>query len=72
MSEWRAIGFAEPSKPAQMVVAGQHGYATTGGQFNFIRQQIRAGARDCAYGREVDALQHINVVRASLAHDRPT
>jgi hypothetical protein len=70
MTEWQAIGFAEPSKPAQMIVAGQHGYATTGGQFNFMRQEIRASARDCAAGNDASALQHINLVRDLLAHAR--
>jgi hypothetical protein len=68
MSEWRSIDFAEPNKPTQMIVAGRHGYTTTGGQFNFMRTQIRAGARDCEAGRDADALQHINLVREILEH----
>jgi hypothetical protein len=68
MSKWNAIGFAEPGKPAQMMVAGSRGYATTGGQFNFMRTQIRAAARDCAYGRDADAMRHINTVRDILQH----
>jgi hypothetical protein len=68
MATWNSIGYAEPGKPAQMVVAGSHGYSTTGGQFNFMRTQIRIAARDCAYGRDADAMQHINTVRAILEH----
>jgi hypothetical protein len=68
MAEWRSIGFAEPGKPTQMIVAGQHGYTTTGGQFNFMRTQIHLGARDCEAGRDADALQHINTVRRILEH----
>jgi hypothetical protein len=71
MSEWRSIGFAEPGKPSQMVVPGRHGYTTTGGQFNFMRQQIRAGATDCEAGREVEALRHIETVRGILARSGP-
>ena len=70
MAEWQSIGFAEPSKPSQMIVAGQHGYTTTGGQFNFMRQEIRAGARDCASGNDATAMQHINTVRELLEHAR--
>jgi hypothetical protein len=65
-SKWQSIGFAEPGKPAQMVVAGRHGYTTTRGQLNFMQQQIRAGARDCEAGRDAEALAHINTVRAIL------
>jgi hypothetical protein len=68
MATWQSIGFAEPGKPAQMIVAGSQGYTTTGGQFNFMRTQIRVAARDCAYGRDADAMQHINTVRAILEH----
>jgi hypothetical protein len=70
MATWNSIGFAEPGKPAQMIVAGSRGYTTTGGQFNFMRTQIRAAARDCAYGRDPDAMQHINTVRRILEHNR--
>jgi hypothetical protein len=65
-SKWQSIGFAEPGKPAQMFVAGRHGYTTTRGQLNFMQQQIRAGARDCEAGRDAEALAHINTVRAIL------
>jgi hypothetical protein len=68
MAEWQSIGFVEPSKPAQTIVAGQHGYRTTGGQYNFMRQEIRAGARDCTSGSDATALQHINTVRELLEH----
>jgi hypothetical protein len=68
MSQWQAIGFVEPSKPAQQIVSGRHGYNTTGGQFNFMRQQIRVAARDCEGGRDSDALQHINTVNGILEH----
>jgi hypothetical protein len=70
MSSWQSIGFAEPGKPAQMIVAGAHGYSTTGGQFNFMRTQIRIAARDCEAGRDADAMQHINTVRAILEHTK--
>jgi hypothetical protein len=71
MSEWRSIGFVEPGKPAQMVVSGRHGFTTTGGQFNFMRQQIRVGASDCEAGRDVDALRHFELVRGILARIGP-
>jgi hypothetical protein len=71
ISEWRSIGFAEPGKPAQVIVAGQHGGTTTGGQFYVIIQQIRVGARACEAGRDAIALRHINPVRAMLARTHP-
>jgi hypothetical protein len=66
MSEWRSIGFAEPGKPAQIIVAGRHGYTTSGGQYSYMRQQIRAADRDCAAGDNAGALAHINSVRRIL------
>ena len=66
MSKWQSIGFVEPGKPTQMVVAGRHGYTTTRGQFNYMRQQIRAGASDCEAGHDAEALVHINTVRRIL------
>jgi hypothetical protein len=69
MSEWQSVGFAEPSKPAQMIVAGRHGYSTTGGQFNYMRTQIRMAARDCVDGRDDESLGHIRTVRELLDHD---
>jgi hypothetical protein len=70
MSEWRAIDFAQPGKPAQMVVAGRHGYTTSGGQFNYMVGQIRAGARDCEAGRDMEALARINTVHDILGRAR--
>src|ERR1700677_724192 len=55
MTTWHTIGFVEPSKPMQMIVAGRHGYATTGGHFYFMQREIGAGARDCEAGRDADA-----------------
>ena len=66
MSDWDSIGFAEPSKPAQMVVAGRRGYSTSGGQFNYMRTQIRIAARDCEAGHDADSLSHIEKVREFL------
>jgi hypothetical protein len=68
MSQWQAIGFAEPSKPTQQVVAGRHGYTTSGGQFNYLRQQIRVASQYCEGGRDAEALQHIDTVRGILDH----
>jgi hypothetical protein len=68
MSEWRSIGFEEPGKPGQMIVAGRHGYQTTGGQYNFMVQQIRIGTRDYEAGRDAEALQHFKTVREILEH----
>jgi hypothetical protein len=70
MAEWRSIGFAEPAKPTQMIVAGRHGYATTAGQFSFMRQEIGAAARECEAGHDQAALQHIGTVREALEHTR--
>lgn len=70
MSEWRAIDFAQPGKPTQMIVAGRNGYTTTGGQYNYMVGQIRAGARDCEAGRDMDAMAHINAVHDVLGHAR--
>jgi hypothetical protein len=69
MSEWRSIRFAEPSKPAQMIVSGQHGYSIPGGPFNYMRTQIRLAARDCEQGRDAEALVHIQTVRDLLDRD---
>ena len=68
MSEWQSIGFATPGKPGQMIVAGRHGYQTTGGQYNFMVEQIRIGTRDYEDGRDAEALQHFNTVREILDH----
>jgi hypothetical protein len=65
-SEWRSIGFVEPSKPAQIIVAARHGYMMNGGQFSYMRHQMRVAARDCAAGNNADALAHINSVRRIL------
>jgi hypothetical protein len=62
MSEWQSIGFAEPSKPAQMIVAGRNGYTVSGGQFNYLRTQIRMASRDCENGRDNEALSHLVAV----------
>jgi hypothetical protein len=70
MSQWLSIGFTEPSKPAQMIVSGQHGYSTTGGQFYFMRRQIRIATLDCEQGRDAEALIHIRTVRELLDHAR--
>jgi hypothetical protein len=72
MATWRSVAFAEPAKPTQMVVAGRHGYTTTGGQFNFMRQEIGAGARECQAGHDAAALQHIDTVRTALEHSHNT
>ena len=66
MATWRSAGFAEPIKPTQMIVSGRHGYATTAGQFNFMSQEIGAGARECQAGHDAAALQHIDTVREAL------
>lgn len=68
MSRWNSIGFQEPSKPAQQIVAGRGGYSTTGGQFNYLRTQIRAAARDCEAGHDSDALRRIDSIRGVLDH----
>lgn len=68
MSRWQAIRFEEPAKPAQQVVNGRHGYRTTGGQFHYMRQQIRAAALDCEQGRDADSLLHVYAVHAILEH----
>ncbi len=65
-SRWQAIGFSEPSKPSQMIVVGANGYRTTGGQYIYMRQQIRVAARDCEQGRDAEALQHIDTVESAL------
>jgi hypothetical protein len=67
VSDWRSIGFAEPVKPAQAIVAGR-GHTATSGQYNYMVQQIRLSARDCQAGRNEAALQHIDTVRGILAH----
>jgi hypothetical protein len=69
MSEWLSIGFAEPSKPAQMIVSGRHGYSTTGGQLNYMRTLIRMAARDCEAGRDEASLSQIGTIRELLDHD---
>jgi hypothetical protein len=66
MARWETIGFAEPSKPSQQIVAGRNGYSTSGGQFNYMRQQIRAAGQDCDAGRDADALRHIDTVSGIL------
>jgi hypothetical protein len=70
-SEWRSIGFVEPGKPAQMIVYGRHGYQTTGGQYNYMAQQIRTAAHNCERGRDEEALRHVNIVRRILSHTGP-
>jgi hypothetical protein len=66
MARWQSIGFTEPSKPAQQIVAGRNGTSTSGGQFNYMRTQIRAAAQDCDAGRDADAMRHIDTVSGIL------
>src|ERR1700677_3521982 len=68
VSEWQEMGFAEPTKPSQMIVTGRNGRTTTAGQYNFMRQRIRVAARDCEAGREEDAMRDIYVARSTLEH----
>jgi hypothetical protein len=66
MARWHTIGFAEPSKPGQQIVAGRNGTSISGGQFSYMRQQIRAAGQDCDAGRDADALRHIETVSGIL------
>jgi hypothetical protein len=66
MARWQTIGFVEPTKPAQHIVAGRNGTSISGGQFIYMRQQIRAAAQDCDAGHDADALRHIDTVRGLL------
>jgi hypothetical protein len=50
--DWDTIAFPIPSKPAQARVVGRYGVESSGGQVNYMRNQIRLAVRDCQAGRE--------------------
>lgn len=66
-AEWDAIAFKPPSKAGQARVVGLNGHETTGGQFNFIRGQIRLAAQACAAGQSGIAEHQIDYARTLLA-----
>lgn len=71
MAQWNQIGYQEPSKPSQMIVAGRNGQTTTAGRYYFLRAEIQASARSCEASRQEEAMQHINTVRVALAGRGP-
>ncbi len=66
MARWNAIGFAQPWKPSQAIVEGQHGVTTNGSQYNEMIYEIRAAATDCKDGRDLDARRRIQSVQSHL------
>lgn len=66
-AEWNAFSFQPPSKPNAARVVGRNGHETTGGQFNFIRGQIRLAVQACEAGRGYLAEQQIDYARTLLA-----
>ena len=71
LSDWHAIGYLEPSKPAQAIVRGGHGYVATGGEVLFMRNQIRLASADCKEGRVDSAIHRIDNVRDMLSRQGP-
>lgn len=64
--DWDAIAFPTPMKLAQARVVGRNGVESTGGQVNYMRNQIRTAVNDCQAGREDAAKSRITIVREML------
>lgn len=66
-SEWQAIGYPMPTKPAQAQVVAQDGRVATAGQVNYLRGQIQLAAKECEDGNTASALRRVAAVRSRLA-----
>lgn len=64
--QWDAIGLPSPGKPAQGRVQGAAGHTHTGGEVNFMRQQLGKAARSCKAGEEHEAMLRMDAVRAIM------
>lgn len=64
--QWTAIGLASPEKPGQARVSGTGGHFHTGGEVNFMREQMSKAARLCKNGKEHEAMLRLDVVRSLL------
>lgn len=68
LHDWDRAGFSAPSKPAQALVNGRGGFATSGPGYNAMVSLIRGAVEDNREGRDRDALAKITKVRHLLAH----
>ena len=64
--QWDAIGLPSPGKPAQGRVYGAAGHTHTGGEVDFMRQQLGKAARSCKAGEEHEAMLRMDAVRAIM------
>lgn len=64
--QWDAIGLPAPGKPGQGRVYGGAGHVHTGGEVNFMRQQLGKAARACKAGQEHEAMLRMDAVRAIM------
>ena len=64
--QWNAVGLPTPGKPAQGRVDGTAGHTHTGGEVNFMRQQLGKAARSCEAGDEHEAMLRMDAVRAIM------
>jgi hypothetical protein len=65
-SEWQAIGYPMPAKPAQAQVVARDGRVATAGQVNYLRGQIQLATKECAAGNTASALQRVAAIRNRL------
>lgn len=66
VTEWNAVDYPSPSKPAAMRVAGKLGHENTAGQVHFMQNQIRLADMDCKQGNTQSALQRISSIQNLL------
>jgi hypothetical protein len=66
VTEWNAIDYPTPSKPAAMRVAGNLGHENTAGQVEFMQNQLRLADKDCKQGNEQSALQRVSSIQNLL------
>ncbi len=65
-AEWRAIGVATPSKPAQTRVAARDGRSFSGAQVHYMLRQLSLADRECRNGDEDGALKRVAVIQHLL------
>jgi hypothetical protein len=63
--EWDAISFPSANQNAQ-IVRGKRGHVHTGGQVQYMRNQMHFAAHLCDKGEEHEAMLRMDVVRAWL------
>jgi len=64
--QWDAIGLPPPTKPGQSRVEGRGGHNHTGGEVDFMEQQLGKAAKSCKAGQEHEAMLRMDAVRAIM------